>query len=132
MATAAALNYATKKADGLTRKVKLQDVAGKVRLITLPTSGRYRITIGPLFDTTGKVVSSANYAGYALGATGFLANNASSPTVADEVVRADLDLGESREICLGYNEADRPKELVVWSDLADTYIELTFDAVEGR
>jgi len=132
MATAAALNYTTKKADGLTRKIKLQDVADKVRLITLPTSGRYRITIGPLFGTTGKTLATANYAGYALGPSGTFTNNASSPTVVDEVVRADLDIGESREICLGYEEAYRPKELVVWSDLADTYIELTFDAVEGR
>ena len=128
----AALNYATKKADGLTRKVKLQDVADKVRLITLPTSGRYRITIGPLFGTDGKTLATANYAGYALGPSSTFTNNASSPTVADEVVRADLDIGESREVCLGYNESDRPKELVVWADLADTYIELTFDAVEGR
>lgn len=132
MATAAALNYATVKPDGKTRKIKLQDVADKVRIITLPTSGRYRITVGPLYGTDGKTLATANYAGYALGAASFLANNASSPTVADEVVRADLDIGESREICLGYTEADRPKELAVWSDLADTYIELTFDAVEGR
>lgn len=127
-----ALNYATLKADGKPRKIKLQDVADKIRVITLPTSGRYRITVGPLYGTDGKTLATANYAGYALGAASAYTNNASSPTVADEVVRGDLDIGESREICLGYEESSRPKELAVWSDLADTYIELTFDAVEGR
>ena len=128
----AALNYATRKPDGLTRKIKLQDVADKVRLVTLPTSGRFRITVGPLFGTDGKTLATANYAGYALGPSSSFTNNASSPTVTDEVARADLDIGESREVCLSFTEADRPKELILWSDLADTYIELTFDAVEGR
>lgn len=128
----AALNYATTAINGLTRKIKLQNVADKVRLITLPTSGRYRITVGPLFGTDGKTLATANYMGYSLGPTGTFTNNASSPSVVDEAVMANLDIGESREICLGFVESERPKELILWADLADTYVELTFDAVEGR
>lgn len=127
-----ALDYSTKKPDGLPRKIKLQDVADKIRLITLPTSGRFRITLGPLFGTDGKTLSTGNVMGYALGPSGTFTNNASSPTVADEVIRGDLDVGESREITLGFIEADRPKELVLWSDLADSYCEVCFDAMEGR
>lgn len=126
------LDYRTIAIDGKTRKIKLQDVADKIRLILLPTAGRFRVTIGPLYGTDGKTVSTSNVMGYALGASGAYTNNASSPTVADEVIRGDLDVGESREITLGFIEADRPKELVLWSDLADAYCEVCFDAVEGR
>lgn len=126
------LDYRTIAIDGKTRKIKLQDVADKIRLILLPTAGRFRVTIGPLYGTDGKTVSTSNVMGYALGASGAYTNNASSPTVADEVIRGDLDVGESREITLGFIKADRPKELVLWSDLADAYCEVCFDAVEGR
>lgn len=126
------LDYRAIAIDGKTRKIKLQDVADKIRLILLPTAGRFRVTIGPLYGTDGKTVSTSNVMGYALGASGAYTNNASSPTVADEVIRGDLDVGESREITLGFVEADRPKELVLWSDLADAYCEVCFDAVEGR
>lgn len=126
------LDYRAIAIDGKTRKIKLQDVADKIRLILLPTAGRFRVTIGPLYVTDGKTVSTSNVMGYALGASGAYTNNASSPTVADEVIRGDLDVGESREITLGFIEADRPKELVLWSDLADAYCEVCFDAVEGR
>lgn len=126
------LDYRTIAIDGRTRKIKLQDVADKIRLILLPTAGRFRVTIGPLYGTDGKTVSTSNVMGYALGASGAYTNNASSPTVADEVIRGDLDVGESREITLGFIKADRPKELVIWSDLADAYCEVCFDAVEGR
>lgn len=128
----AALNYATAPIDGKPRKIKMQDVADKIRVVTLPTSGRYRLTIGPVYDATGIVAATANVMGYALGASGTYTNNASSPTIADEVIRGDLGAGENREITFGFVAADRPGELALWSDLADAYVEITFDSVEGR
>lgn len=128
----AALDYSTVAIDGKPRKIKLQDVADKIRVVKLPTDRRFRLTIGPAFGTNGITQATANVIGYALGATGTYTNNASSPTIADEVIRGDMAAGENREITFGYIAADRPGELALWGDLANGYTEITFDAVEGR
>lgn len=128
----AALDYSNVVIDGKPRKIKMQDVADKIRVIKLPTSGRYRVTIGPVYGTSGITQSTSNVMGYALGATGTYTNNASSPAVVDEAVRGDMAAGENREITFGYVASERPGELALWCDLANGYTEITFDSVEGR
>lgn len=127
-----ALDYSTVAIDGKPRKIKMQDTADKIRVVKLPSSGRYRLTIGPVYGTNGVTQSTSNVMGYALGAVGTYTNNDSSPTIADELIRGDLAAGENREITFGFVESARPGELALWCDLINGYVEITFDSVEGR
>lgn len=114
--------------DGRTRKIKMQDGAGDVRLVQLPAFGALTLTVGPSFDATGAV--QAGTCGYALGAASTFTNDTAAPAVADQVVRADLAAGESRSLAVA-PATTQLVELAVWSSVVDGYVEVTFEPPGG-
>ena len=130
MATIATLDITAARPDGKTRKVQMQtDSAEKFRLVLLPSQDRYKLTIGPLQESTGLL--SSGRLSYALGAAAdTYTNNGSGTALADGAIRGDLQPGEAREITMPLVASLRPLSLVLWSDDTSAYAELTLDAVE--
>lgn len=117
--------------DAITRKYSLQDVAGKIRLFTLPTQGPYRLTVGPGFDSTG-IANTTGRIDYSVVFAATYTNNASAPSVADAAKIGSMFAGESREFQVGVNPSNRPVEIVIWSTVNNDYVEITMDSVGSR
>lgn len=129
MAVLSTLDISTARPDGLPRKVRLQtDAAEKFRLVLLPTQDRIRLTIGPLQDSAGALLS--NRLSWAMGPAGTFSNNASGTAVADGAVRGDIAATGSRDVVMPVVQGQRPAELVLWSDSTSAYAEIVIDAVE--
>ncbi len=130
MAAIATLDLTAARPDGKTRKVRMQtDAPETIRLVLLPSQDRYKLTVGPLQESTGLL--SSGRLSYAFGAAAdTYTNNASGTAVADGAIRGDIQAGEAREFTTPLVAAQRPLSLALWTDDATSYVELTLDAVE--
>lgn len=129
MAAIATLDLSSISADGRTRKVQMQtDSAETIRLVQLPWDAHYQLTIGPVTDSSGALLSAR--VSYAMGATGTYANNAAGTSLADAAVRGDLAAGDSRTIASPRDRRSRMAELALWSDSTSAYVEITLDSLD--
>lgn len=124
MADLGVLDLSAQKCTGRPIKVKMQDVAGKVRVVTLPADPLL-LTIGPAYDTDGKTLTGQ--AVYSLAAALTYTSNGDEVAVADAANRGDVPASAARSIKvagLGPNA-----QLALSSATADGYIEIHLERI---
>lgn len=124
MADLGVLDLSTNKCTGAPIKVKMQDVAGKVRVVTLPDRPLL-LTIGPAYDTDGTTLTGQ--AVYSIAAAGTYTSNASAVTVADGANRGDCPASSAR--CVRVAGLGPSAQLALSSATASGYVEIHLERI---